>query len=1507
MKSLKNILILACLMLCTVLFSQPNGGSLESDKLDAIVGEFTGSINVNLPIGAVSNGSLSAGLSLSYSANGSKPQEMSSTVGLGWILSTGYSINRQINGLPDQITSYSQNQNASDSDIANGNADGEFDTYRLNVPGFSGEFVQGSSTHLFKTLNTSEISIVHFTNTFIVRLQDGTRIHFIPGGWITVPTGGGSTNEVINTWVPDKVYSYDNKDTISFLYMPSPVIYSYNTINNATISGRILRLQQIKGHNDLLQLYWTSRSDVTANSDLRLMRVEYVSDTYCNKYELNTDFFTDGISPSQIRLTSIQKMSCNNVEVEPATTFEYYGTMFGGGTQFAPSKSVTGIDHWGYYNGAISNSASNLLPTPNGNANRNPSLSHTLETQLKAVTTPLGHRTEYEYELNTYYTASTAFTTVGIVNTCNPGLNNCGGYNQNSLPAISILNQDMLNGSLNLYLEPIGNNSSDIIVNISNSNNGNYGSISFNAYGAAPYVYTVQLDDILNQNGQPLFIIGETYNISVATIDGFGSLYYSYYNSTASNQGGGLRVSKITESHHENLSSAFFDITNFTYGKGNLLSPINVAVNYKNKFYNVPGDVNALNFLSGVLVGYDAVTIAKPGLGYTVNRYDNEFAVIDVNGVRTITDLYLGGFGNKISSTIYSSANQVISKDSFEYIYTSTQDISQINGINKRGYKACTANNTCNQNIIKRYRYTNYVNRVSRKLSYYLGSLVNTVVYDYGHSYTLQPKLITQTSGNGLQTSQYIDYTPGLWSNNEIKNKFIADGIILPYAKANYIGGLLNGGVRTDYAFYNQSGSFVGASSGGNTSHIIRPSTEFITRKWILAQGLESQDKFYHQYTSDGLIQVDQKVNWPSTTYTYNRKRLVDKNYNSGYNEQISYKGNSNLIDRITGVDGRFKTYNYDALGRLINLTESSSGIVTHYKYDLGARVTTDSTNYGVYTIVNRKIYDRAGRVIALQEPGVTPNNNRVSVTEYDSFGRKVKAYLPYESPFSTGILISLPVGQKFTETRYETTPLSRVTEVIPPDWYGQQYQYGLNTSGDNVSGFSAGSLMKETSIDGNGNRTITFKDFAGRVVLQRQTNSSDLTSTRKDTYTEYDAFSLVNKVIPPGASSGGTPDLIYQYSYNFDDQLSSKKIPGKGQIDYVYNTKKLLAGEKSATMSNFIAYQYDGMGRLIQSGLSTATITNLDNPTINTLYTELVYGTTSFLKDKVINEKTNILGSTNMLQTDYSYDTRGRVQQKTFNSHKNLTLNNTIVYTYDNANNLLSAANTINNGSAFSYSQSYTYDHRGRLVDENFTHNSLTKKLSTSEYNFRDELIRLRQAHHTGTSYLQDIDYLYRNNGMLQSMNAPMSSTATTGDLFYYELYYDNPISGSSASIQKNGNIANQRWQRRGSTIGMHAYTYDIYNQLTNADYWDYTTSNTLGAATTKYDQTFSYDVRGNLLTQTRRNEAGTQTDNLSYTLLTNQNRLARVHDLSANTLGHNNNGNANSGNIYTYDANDD
>jgi RHS repeat-associated protein len=1515
------LLIFAFMCIQKDLQGQPTASSIESDKLDQVVGEFTGALNVNLPLGTISNGSLSAGLTLIYAGNGLRPQELSSPAGLGWVLSSGYLISRQVQGKADEMTStYNTVCCGSPEEYANGTIDGEFDIFRLNLPGFSGEFVRevdASGQFLgYKTLETSEIKIVYnqSNNSFSVKTVDGTTMVFIPGSWRATFNGSGvPTYHEITSWVPQHVISYDLKDTLYFDYL-SDITYKYTTINNEVVGQKIKRIDKLKGNNDYLELEWGFRNDTDASWNTlayKINAVKYASDTYCLKYVFNSDYFNyidnpGGNNGTQIRLKGIQKYSCDNTEFELPTSFEYHGTVFTYGTQFAPQKNVTGIDHWGYYNGANSNSSTNLLPSPNGSATRTPSLGQTLETQLKAVTTPLGKRTEYEYQLNTYNSSSTTPNMVGPVWTCDPVMNNCLGYNENNLSPVTISSQDMLNGNLSIYLDPVGSNGSDVTVSISSSA-GNYGGISFNAY-SGPNIFTVSISDILNQNNQPLFVLNQTYYISVESNDGHGGVYYSYYNTNITNNGGGLRVSKVTTIHHTNTSNTFHDITEYTYEKGKLLSPPNNTINYQNKYYNVIGDVKALNFISGVNIGYERVTTSKSQMGKTIKLFNTNFAIIDLNGWRRITDVQIGGFGNLLSTKIYGSNGVLISKDSIEYLSGSNVDVLNINRLQKKGLTSCNGTN-CNVYTVLNYIYGNYKQRISKQYSYYLDSInpVSTTVYDYGHSYSLQPKLITSTTGNGLETSQYIDYTPNLWSNSNIKNQFLAEGINVTFLTNQYINGILSGGKRTDYAYYSQSGTFVGATNGGNTTHIIRPFAEFVRRKdYTISTGVEYQDQSYHQYTSDGLIQNEQKVNWPNTVYTYNRKRLVSKNYNSGFTELMAYKGNSNLIDSITSVDGRSKKYQYDKLFRVISSKESASNITTYYKYDLSNRVTTDSTNYGVYTIVNRKIHDKAGRVIAIQELGVTTNNNRMSVKEYDKYGRTIKEYLPYESPSSSGLIISVPTNHKFTETKYDSSPLSRVLQVIPPDWHPTKYEYGLNVSGDNVSGYTnAGTLTKETVIDANNNRSITFKDFAGRVICQRQSDSTDLASTRKDTYTHYDSFSRVQKVIPPGATATTTPELIYEYTYTVFDQLATKKIPGKGIINYTYNSKRLLAGEKSATMANYIGYKYDAMGRLTQTGLSTATISTPDNPTINTLYTETVFGTTTFLKDKVVTEKTNILGTANMLQTNYAYDTRGRIEQKTYNSHKNLTLNNTVIYTYDNASNLLTASNTINNGSAFSYSQSYTYDHRGRIIDENFTHNSVTKKLSTHEYNFRDELIRLRQGHHTGTTYLQDIDYTYRNNGMLQSMNSPMASNATTGDLFYYELYYDTPIATSGSSAQKNGNIANQRWQRRGATMGMYAYTYDIYNQLTNADYWDYTTSNTLGASTTKYDQTFSYDVRGNLLTQTRRNEAGTQTDNLSYTLLANQNRLARVHDLAANALGHNNNGNSNSGNIYTYDAN--
>ena len=397
-------------------------------------------------------------------------------------------------------------------------------------------------------------------------------------------------------------------------------------------------------------------------------------------------------------------------------------------------------------------------------------------------------------------------------------------------------------------------------------------------------------------------------------------------------------------------------------------------------------------------------------------------------------------------------------------------------------------------------------------------------------------------------------------------------------------------------------------------------------------------------------------------------------------------------------------------------------------------------------------------------------------------------------------------------------------------------------------------------------------------------------------------------KVIPPGATETTTPELVFEYQYDNENKLTGKKVPGRGWTYYWYNNKDLLAAVQDPNLlaqNKYLAYQYDINGRQIKSGL-VSSVTNLETPSFTTVLTEDIYGTTSFEKDKIKTTKSNIAGTANFITNTLTYDTRGRIQQSTFNTHTYNTANKTVTYAYDNADNVLSTSWNMPNmpDGTYVYSESSTYDHRGRIKTDVFTHTANTKTVGAYTYNFRNELTRLSQGFVSGSTFLQDIDYTYKSNGLLQAINQPLANGATSGDLFYEELYYESPIATTGSVSQKNGNIANAKWQKRGSTAATYAYTYDVYNQVTVANYWDYNTSNAL-VSTTKYDETFSYDVRGNLSAMTRYNHTPALIDNMLYAYSSNTNRLLRINDSSANTTGFNQNGQSSSGTVYTYDNN--
>ena len=169
--------------------------------LDIPVNHSTGTPNISIPITSISEGKLSASVSLSYHASGIRVNEIASRTGLGWSLIAGGMVSRQVRGIPDDEQEgyintsntvdhyYSQDQNTRTTLFQNaisGYQDYESDMYSFNVAGQGGKFFFDQNGNI----------IDHLKSDFkIVPLRDGITIT----GWeITNPTGITYTFGVIS-------------------------------------------------------------------------------------------------------------------------------------------------------------------------------------------------------------------------------------------------------------------------------------------------------------------------------------------------------------------------------------------------------------------------------------------------------------------------------------------------------------------------------------------------------------------------------------------------------------------------------------------------------------------------------------------------------------------------------------------------------------------------------------------------------------------------------------------------------------------------------------------------------------------------------------------------------------------------------------------------------------------------------------------------------------------------------------------------------------------------------------------------------------------------------------------------------------------------------------------------------------------------------------------------------------------------------------------------------------
>lgn len=197
----------------------------------------TASISVPLMNWHVGNYLMSLGINATVSAI--KKDEMPGFIGLGWTLSGGGFVSREIRGRPDEEfgVSLPENNNVSLAFLANlahGQADSEYDRYHYNFAGYSGTFIvkYGQIIQLPQTdlkveriniesngisdwkITTPDGAVYQFTNREIIQYQ------FNPN--VVDELYRDPSYTAVNTWQLTTITTPDRSDIITFHYDDVP-------------------------------------------------------------------------------------------------------------------------------------------------------------------------------------------------------------------------------------------------------------------------------------------------------------------------------------------------------------------------------------------------------------------------------------------------------------------------------------------------------------------------------------------------------------------------------------------------------------------------------------------------------------------------------------------------------------------------------------------------------------------------------------------------------------------------------------------------------------------------------------------------------------------------------------------------------------------------------------------------------------------------------------------------------------------------------------------------------------------------------------------------------------------------------------------------------------------------------------------------------------------------------------------------------------------------------------
>ncbi len=216
---------------------------------------------------------------------------------------------------------------------------------------------------------------------------------------------------------------------------------------------------------------------------------------------------------------------------------------------------------------------------------------------------------------------------------------------------------------------------------------------------------------------------------------------------------------------------------------------------------------------------------------------------------------------------------------------------------------------------------------------------------------------------------------------------------------------------------------------------------------------------------------------------------------------------------------------------------------------------------------------------------------------EYDAAGRQVKTLLPFANNGSGAFQANAPsaaaswytsnsaglestdLGRPFTETFYEDSPLNRPTGHQAPGNKSaasvirykvnaasevKRYDYVPASSSISDAGhYAAGTLQRIQSEDEEGNESNEYVDLLGQTVLKTVWTGTQTLAT----YYVYDDLGLLRAVLQPGyQESANLAGQAFVYHYDDRGRMISKRVPGSGVTEYVYDNFDRLALSRDAS-----------------------------------------------------------------------------------------------------------------------------------------------------------------------------------------------------------------------------------------------------------------------------------------------------------------------------------------------------